>query len=251
MDIKDVISRNFPIISDEYEKFALKKDKCRKCEMYAHYKQVGMSEGNAKDPTFMFIGESLGKDEVAQNRPFIGLAGQRLRSELRKYPDVFKRDTMLVSNVLPCRPLNNKFPGSDKSYIVTNCVDLWLKKEIALLRPKVIVALGAQALKFVRGDWGITANRGEWKFLPEYRAWSLATFHPSYVIRNQNSGDQHIVDFFEQDIKNIATTWYTVVGSDERMTMSDEEWAREKAFNTSVDMGLIDWKSETKTVKFK
>lgn len=239
MKLSEVLKRNFPLISKDYRNFAIKKDKCRACSVYSHYEQVGMSEGNAKNPTFMFIGESLGKDEVKQNRPFIGRAGQRLRSELRKYPEVFRRDTVLISNVLACRPLNNKFPGGDHSKIADTCCNLWVRPEIKMLKPKVIVTLGNPALKYIRDDWGVTANRGQWKFMHLYRSWSLATFHPSYVLRCENSDKQFVVDQFEADIKKIATTWQGVVDSDYRMSLPETEWQDQLGAQKAIELGLL------------
>ncbi len=236
MDIENVLERNFTRITDEYRTFALEKDKCQKCSVYKHYRAVGQSEGNAKDPTFMFVGESLGKDEVEQNRPFIGMSGQILRREMRKHKS-FKRTNTIISNVLACRPLDNKFPASDKSPNVITCTKSWLFREIKLLRPKVIVTLGNPALKYVRGDWGITANRGKWKFLHKFRAWSFATYHPSYVMRSEKSGKQFVVDQFQNDIKVIAIMWHTIAG-DYRLAMNDEEWKRMAAMNAAVSLGL-------------
>lgn len=237
LSFDDILKRNFPIISDEYKAFAEEKSKCRQCPIYEDYKTVGMSEGNAENPTFMFVGECPGKDEVEAIRPFFGLAGQRLRSELRKHPAVFRKDTVLISNIIPCRPENNQFPKNTK--LVKSCFSMWLEKEILLVRPKVIIALGNPALKYLRDDWGITANRGKWKFLPDFQAWSFATFHPSYVIRSERAKNQHIVDQFEMDIKTVATNWSTVIDSDERMSMSSKEWEREKALHHSIKLGII------------
>ncbi len=238
MDIEKVIERNFTSISDEYRNFVEQKDKCRKCPVYKHYCQVVQSEGNALNPTFMFIGESPGKDEVEQVRPFIGMAGQRLRAELRKYPKIFRRNSVIITNVLACRPKNNEFPGGDKSPEVKTCMSAWLLREIKLLKPKIIITLGNPALKYIRGDWGITANRGKWKFLFDYRAWSFATYHPSYVIRSQNDGKQYIVDEFEKDIEVVSKTWKTMMG-DYRMNVSKDQFMRDKALNKMIDLGLM------------
>lgn len=232
----DVIKRNFTFISDEYKEFAEAKDKCRKCSLYNHYSQTVQSEGNAQNPTFMFVGESAGKDEVEQNRPFIGMAGQVLRKEIRKHK-AFKKTNTIISNVLACRPLDNKFPAGDRSPEVTICTSNWLFREIKLLRPKVIITLGNPALKYIRGDWGITANRGKWKFLYKFRAWSFATYHPSYVMRSEKSGKKFVVDQFKNDIKVVAIMWHTIAG-DYRLSMNDEEWKRMAAMNKVVSLGL-------------
>lgn len=258
MNLELVISRNFTKISDAYRKFAIEKDACRSCSIYNSYQHVGQSEGNALKPTFMLIGEALGSDEIEQKRPFIGRAGQRLRAELRKHPKTFSKETTIISNVLCCRPQNNQFPGTDfkgsikdertkKGFrsvggreIVRHCYTSWTEKEIHLLRPKVIVTVGAKALESVRGDTGITQHRGSWKFLPAYQAWSVAIFHPSYVLRCQNDpAKQFVVDQFEEDIERIAKTWSDMVYNDPRMKLTPEEWEREIALQHGAKIGLF------------
>lgn len=237
MDIEKVLERNFVQITDDYREFALLKNKCQRCAMYKHYKQVVQAEGNAKNPTFMFVGEAAGKDEIKQNRPFIGAAGKLLRAELREYPKSFKKSNTIITNILACRPLDNKFPAGDHSPEVATCISSWLFKEIRLLQPKIIVTLGNPALKYIRGDWGITANRGKWKFLPKFRAWSFATYHPSYVIRSEGTDKQFVVDQFKNDIKVVAKMWHTITG-DYRLYMNNEEWKRKVAIDKAVSLGL-------------
>ncbi len=249
MKIENIIDRNFTKISDEYKNFALEKSKCRKCSIFNYYKKVGQSEGNAVNPTFMFVGEALGQEEVELSRPFVGRAGRRLRAEIRKHKIVFNRMNTIITNVLACRPLNNKFPtesfeahsivenGEQKSVkardLVNFCVTNWLHREIRILRPKVIVTLGAKSLNYVRGDSGITANRGSWKFIEKYRAWSFATYHPSYVLRCQNDESKFfVVEDFVSDIEKIAKSWHDAVNGDARMSMNDEEWKREKVLSS-------------------
>lgn len=204
LPILSVISANFPEVSKSYERFALEKDKCRSCALYSIYGQVTQAEGCTHSPTFMFIGEAPGADEVEKNRPFIGAAGQRLRQELRKFPSVFNKKTTLISNVVACRPENNKFPDHD---VANACFGLWLEQEIRLVRPKIIVALGNQPLRYIRNETGITTKRGTWKHLGKYGAWSFATYHPSYVIRQERAKDEQVIANFEADIAELAISW--------------------------------------------
>lgn len=235
MSLDLVIDRNFPSVSDEYRTYAEKKDKCRECVVFNDYGQNVQSEGCTNNPTFMFIGECGGADESEQNRPFIGRAGRRLRDEIKKHNRVFNKGTTIISNVLGCRPLNNKFP-KDAS-IVEGCADRWLYREIEMLRPKVIITLGNPALLHVREEVGITNWRGSWKFLPRFKAWSMATFHPSYVLRQSHVA--YIVKQFEDDIEAVAKNWGVIVGSDPRMSMDDEEWKRHKALEIAIKKGMI------------
>ena len=247
MNMDERMNLNFSDISSNYVTFAQEKHACCRCSLYEHYKHVGQSEGNACDPTFLFVGEALGKDEVGAGKPFVGRAGQRLRLELRKYKKVFNKKSVLISNVLPCRPLNNKFPKygdkftvypdnrkkeeksleTDAQYLVNNRMKHWLHREIKITKPKVIVTLGAIPLEYVYGEKGITNSRGTWKFIPQIRAWALATFHPSYVLRCVNDPDKaYVVDMFEQDIAKVAKTWRSIVDNDYRMRLSDADWEK-------------------------
>ena len=105
--------------------------------------------------------------------------------------------------MLGCRPLNNQFPNSES--LVQGCVDSWLYREIQLVKPKIIITLGNQALFYLGGEMGITKNRGKWKQLPQFKCWTFATFHPSYVLRCKH--DVKIENTFRQDFETIASEW--------------------------------------------
>jgi len=201
LKIAEIVDRNFAYASASYKEFAQDKDRCRACSQYNHYKQVSQSEGNAADPIFMFVGEAPGREESEQARPFVGQAGQILRAQLKRHEDIFNRKTTLISNVLACRPLNNKFPvGQDPGV----CFDKWLDREIKLVKPKIIVCLGNQSLRLVRNQTGITRQRGTWLYLEQYGALSFATFHPSYVMRCQRAKNDEVQQLFEQDFSSLA-----------------------------------------------
>lgn len=242
MELDVVLNRNFSVISEEYRKFATSKSECRRCSIYSHYKQVAQSEGQTNSPTFVFIGESYGKEEVEHVRPFIGRAGQLLRSELRKYPHVFTKQNCLLTNVLSCRPLGNKFPvnsggpwtiydedGTPEETlspvdVVSHCAEQWLLQEIKLLSPKIIVTVGAQALMYIRNQSRISDHHGSWEFCSTHRAWTFPIYHPSYILRCQNDpAKQYVVDEFRRDMHKLATSWHRMT-SDKRFDMDKESW---------------------------
>lgn len=209
LPILEILDRNFSARSSEYETFALEKDKCRKCGIFNCYQQVIQSEGNALDPIFMIIGESPGRDEVEQIRPFIGQAGQLLRDTLRKHGPLFSRKTTLISNVLACRPENNKFPDTNKEPMI--CTHSWLFKEIMIARPKIVICLGNHALWAIRRQKSITKNRGTWVHIDQSPAWfrcmTFATFHPSYVIRCEKAKNLEVRQQFESDFDLLANEY--------------------------------------------
>jgi DNA polymerase len=121
-----------------------------------------------------------------------------LRACLRE-TRVINRNNTIISNVLKCRPPNNKFPTDDTP---RTCFSKWLSSEIEVLAPKRMLLLGAQALKFVAGMKGITSVRGNWMRARGIRM--MATFHPSYVLRQEGEGDPTALASFKGDIANVA-----------------------------------------------
>ena len=94
-----------------YKQFEEAKTKCRKCEVGNVYDKVVLSDG-CKTARIMIIGEAPGADEVEQGRPFVGKAGKLVRETIKEFG--YDETITLISNVIPCRPENNKFP-KDKS----------------------------------------------------------------------------------------------------------------------------------------
>lgn len=197
-----ILKNNFTSISKDYKRLAEEKDGCRRCGVYNDYERIVHSQGNAKNPTFVFVGEAPGADEVDAVQPFVGKAGQRLRSALRKHKDVINRQTALLTNVMSCRPLNNKFPkGSEPK----TCCSNWLMREIEILQPSILVLLGSQPLKYVAGMQGITKKRGKWFCIDSLAVSVMPTFHPSYVIRCENGMNKEVAEQFENDIELVAS----------------------------------------------
>ena len=189
------------LIDQRYTVFEEAKVACRDCEIGKVYNRVICSDGCKVNPLVVICGEAPGKDEVTEGKPFVGKAGKLLRSTLNEFG--FKRSNSLITNVIPCRPENNKFPSDNK--LVNSCVSKWLKNEIEILSPKYMLLVGAKPLKFLLGTTGITKLRGEWYSLFDSEILCMPTFHPSYVLRKQymKEGDE-IKNSFRQDIKEVA-----------------------------------------------
>jgi len=187
-----------------YVEFEEAKLKCSGCEVWSCHKKVIPSDGCKLCPKIMVIGEAPGKDEIIEGKPFVGKAGQLLRRVLRV--NGFDESNTIISNIIPCRPENNKFPKNDS--IVRNCFDLWLAVEIGIVKPEYIITLGAQPLKFLLGMKGITKQRGQWvdyRVDGDHTAKCMPTFHPSYVLRKEHMAlGQVIKQAFLDDIKTVA-----------------------------------------------
>ena len=133
--------------------------------------------GNPDSP-IVFVGEGPGGVEDDYGCPLIGPSGQLLDKAL--WSVKMTRDRVLTTNVIKCRPRNNKTPNIAEADF---CGKLWLEKELAIIQPKVIVALGGVALHFLgNADMRITKDRGQW-FKTSQGFDCIATFHPAYLLR--------------------------------------------------------------------
>ncbi len=165
---------------------------CVKCaHLAASRKNVVFGVGNI-DAQIMFIGEAPGGDEDEQGEPFVGKAGQLLTRIIQAMG--LRRADVYIGNILKCRPdtpgqtAGNRKPTSDE---MATCIP-YLHEQIDLIRPKVIVALGATAVEGLLGKTiGITKLRGTWK---TYRGTPLMpTYHPAYLLRNQAMSEKRKV----------------------------------------------------------
>jgi uracil-DNA glycosylase len=150
---------------------------CTRCVLHRERKQTVFSRG---DPfsELAFIGEGPGADEDATGLPFVGPAGQLLDRMIAAMG--YRRDDVYVCNVVKCRPPNNRKPEPDE---MASCMP-FLLQQVALGKPRVIVALGATAVQGLCGTTeGITRLRGKWKLLKGATP-VMPTFHPAYLLRN-------------------------------------------------------------------
>jgi DNA polymerase len=150
---------------------------CRKCRLHELRKNIVVGEGNP-NAKLMFIGEGPGEDEDNSGRPFVGRAGQLLTKIIEAMK--LTRDDVYIANIVKCRPPNNRAPSEDE---VIGCVP-YLMKQISVLKPKVIVTLGASSTcALFNQKVKISAVRGnfyDWKDGIKL----LPTFHPAYLLRN-------------------------------------------------------------------
>ena len=160
---------------------------CQRCTLGPTRNQFVFGSGNGGS-LLLFVGEGPGADEDRLGLPFVGKAGKLLDRMIGVIGLV--REDVYVTNVVKCRPPNNRNPTSDE---IAHCMGI-LERQIELVNPKLIVTLGnvpTQAL--LPGSPGITKSRGS---LKKYREWNiLPTFHPSYLLRNPNAMTEAWQDF--------------------------------------------------------
>ncbi|HEY6803159.1 MAG TPA: uracil-DNA glycosylase [Pyrinomonadaceae bacterium] len=149
---------------------------CTRCALHLGRTNICHTEGNRK-ARLMFVGEAPGADEDAQARPFVGRAGQLLTKIIEAIG--FKREEVLIGNINRCRPPGNRAPMPDEAAICKP----FLLREIAIVRPAVIVVLGNTAMKnLLDTREGITRLRG---IFQEYKGIKvMPTFHPAYLLRD-------------------------------------------------------------------
>jgi uracil-DNA glycosylase family 4 len=149
---------------------------CRRCKLAPGRKNIVFGSGNPK-AELMFVGEAPGADEDDQGLPFVGRAGQLLTKIIEAME--MSRNDVFICNILKCRPPGNRNPEPDE---IASC-EQFLFRQIAVVRPKIICALGAYgAQTLLKTTETIGRLRGR---LLDYRGLKLvATFHPAYLLRN-------------------------------------------------------------------
>lgn len=149
---------------------------CTKCSLHKTRTRTVPGQGNARQPEIMFVGEAPGADEDEQGLAFVGRAGQLLTKMITAMG--LTREEVFIANILKCRPPDNRPPTPEEMAI---CIP-YLKQQIAAIKPKVIVALGATAVLGLLNLTGIGQLRGKWQRFEGIEL--MPTYHPSYLLRN-------------------------------------------------------------------
>jgi len=167
---------------------------CRRCGLCQQRHSIVLGEGNRK-ADIMLVGEGPGADEDAQGRPFVGKAGQLLDKMFQAID--MRREDLYITNVVKCRPPGNRTPLDDEAEA---CLPI-LRMQYALIKPKIVVCLGATATRHVyERDARITRVRGQW--LEKNGTLFLPTYHPAALLRDETKKK----DVWE-DLQSIARTY--------------------------------------------
>ena len=149
--------------------------RCQNCGLCRGRTKTVPGQGNAAAPDVMFVGEAPGADEDRQGLAFVGRAGQLLTKMIAAMG--YTRDEVFIANICKCRPPENRNPTPEE---MAACIP-FLKRQIQLVRPKTIVALGNTACLGLLGRGGITSLRGKWTSFEGIPV--MPTFHPAYLLR--------------------------------------------------------------------
>ena len=175
---------------------------CQTCGLAETRTNVVFGEG-ARDAEVMFIGEGPGEQEDRTGRPFVGRAGQLLDDMLAMID--LKREKVFIGNMVKCRPPQNRDPLNIEQEA---CIG-YLRNQVALLKPKIIVCLGRiAAMKLIKEDFKITREHGQW--IEKAGVWMMAMYHPSALLRDPRKRPESFEDLksLQAKIREVCVRTY-------------------------------------------
>lgn len=165
---------------------------CKRCKLCQNRTNIVIEDGN-RNADVMLIGEGPGADEDRQGVPFVGRAGQLMNKAFEGLG--IDRSKLYIANIVKCRPPNNRVPQEDEAQA---CLD-YLRNQVLLVSPKIIVLMGSTALKNILGaEHKITTSRGSW--IEKKGILYMPTWHPAALLRD----DTKKIDFWHDFEKIIA-----------------------------------------------
>jgi len=173
---------------------------CKACDLCKTRKNIVFSNVKTRKD-IMFIGEAPGKNEDETGLPFTGMAGKLLERALQAAG--LSYDNVYICNILKCRPPENRDPSEEETLKCTP----WLARQIQIVEPKIIVALGKHAAQFVFDEEGAMSQmRGRVKNFLGIPA--IATWHPAFLLRREDKKEEFWEDLLAA-LKLIAPTGNT------------------------------------------
>jgi len=176
---------------------------CTKCGLCEDRTNVVFGVG-VKDAEVMFIGEGPGENEDLQGEPFVGRAG-KLLDKMLEAVDLSRDKNIYIANMVKCRPPKNRDPKPEETEL---CMD-WLRNQVKLMRPKIIVCLGRiAAAKLIKEDIKITKEHGQW--FQKNGTLMMAMLHPAALLRDPRKKPEAFEDFLklQEKIKEICERTY-------------------------------------------
>ena len=163
---------------------------CHLCELSKSRQKVVFGEGNPQ-ADILFVGEGPGASEDSSGKPFVGRSGELLTKMIENVLQL-SRDDVYITNVVKCRPPNNATPTP----VQAHTCQPYLMKQVELIKPKLIITLGATAYHYLTGDeTEISKIRGTlWK---ENNYTVIPTYHPSYLLRNPSAKKEVFEDLLK------------------------------------------------------
>ncbi|MFA5621988.1 MAG: uracil-DNA glycosylase [Thermovirgaceae bacterium] len=185
--------------SEAWERLISAAKQCEKCPLASGRQNVVFGEGD-RSTRLVFVGEAPGLEEDQQGIPFVGRAGQLL-TRIFEAADIDRKD-IFITNVVKCRPPGNRVPSIEE---MLACED-FLKAQIALINPAILVCLGATPTKWIlKTGESISRVRGKWFDWKGIKV--MPMFHPSFLLRNQSKKKGGPKDLTWTDIQEVRDRW--------------------------------------------
>ena len=166
--------------------------KCTLCKLSTSRTNAVPGDGRIVKLELMIVGEAPGRNEDLQGKPFVGAGGKLLDALLES--GGLKRNQVYITNIVKCRPPNNRKPEKDE---VSTCTSNYLERQIELLQPKLICTLGATAMEYFTGEKVMGKSHG--KVVTNIKGQKIfPTYHPASVFRNRS-----LRALLEADLKKI------------------------------------------------
>lgn len=161
---------------------------CRNCQLGETRTNLVFGTG-VEDAEVLFIGEGPGENEDLQGEPFVGRGGQLLDKYLAAV-DLSRKENIYIANMVKCRPPKNRDPLPQEQEA---CIG-WLREQVRLIRPKIIVCLGrVSAQRLIDKDFRVTKQHGQ--FFEKNGVLMMGTFHPAALLRNPRQKPDALEDF--------------------------------------------------------
>ena len=173
-------------------------EQCQKCELGVSRTNLVFGDGTP-NAEIMFVGEGPGQQEDLTGTPFVGPAGQLLDRMLEIID--LDRTKYYIANIVKCRPPRNRDPLAGEQ---DACID-YLREQVKLVRPKIIVCLGRiAAMRLISPDYRITREHGQW--VQRSGFWMTAIYHPSALLRDESKRPETFDDLISirEKIKEVC-----------------------------------------------
>ena len=172
---------------------------CTRCPLCETRHNVVFGVGQ-EQADIMFIGEGPGEQEDLQGIPFVGPAG-KLLDDMLSIIDLYRQENCYIANIVKCRPPRNRDPMETEQ---DACID-YLRNQVALIQPKIIVCLGRIAAKrIIDPEYRITRQHGQW--VQKNGIWITAIYHPSALLRDVSKRPETFEDLLSirEKIKEVG-----------------------------------------------
>ena len=176
---------------------------CRKCALCEERTNVVFGVGN-REAEILFIGEGPGENEDLQGEPFVGRAG-KLLDDMLEIIDLSRKKNIYIANMVKCRPPRNRDPLNTEQ---DACIG-YLRNQVTLIKPKIIVCLGRiAAMRVIKEDFKISKEHGQW--FEKNGVWTMALYHPAALLRDPRRKPEAFEDLktLQAKIKEVCVHTY-------------------------------------------